>query len=142
MRYYFDTSIWIDLFQDRVEEGFPKGLRAQQLLTRILSRNYRIIVSQVIQKELFSCGYSFEEVQKLFRPLKRIIQVQHCSREHLERARNIAKKRNVPQKDVLHALLSKTARATLITRDNHFQKLLDITIPSTPEELLDTELAL
>ncbi|MFH1752142.1 MAG: PIN domain-containing protein [archaeon] len=57
------------------------------------------------------------------------------SNDQLIEAEKIAKRRNLPKGDVLHAILARDNKAVLISRDKHFQELLDIVEVSFPEEV-------
>ncbi len=50
MRYYFDTSIWLDLFEER--EECNKFTSVQQLLRHIRNHNDKIVYSKAIIDEL------------------------------------------------------------------------------------------
>ncbi|MBI2047107.1 PIN domain-containing protein, partial [Candidatus Pacearchaeota archaeon] len=52
------------------------------------------------------------------------------------KAKDLSKKRDIPLFDALHALLARDQRATLVTRDKHFEKLSDIISYKKPEELI------
>jgi len=52
------------------------------------------------------------------------------------RGTDIALKRKIPIKDVLHAYLARYADAMLVSRDHHFKRLADTVKNAQPEELL------
>jgi len=141
MRYYLDTSIWLDLFEDRNETGFSKSVTVQKMMTYIVSDENRIVISPIIIDELVHNGHSKEDIARFFHPFKKLLYVQHCYREILVQASSIAHQKGIPKNDVLHALLSRNSDAILITRDGHFSKLVDITVPVTPEELLQSKMS-
>ena len=135
-KYYFDTSIWLDFFEERDELHFPKGKRAKILLELIVQENHEILCSDVVFLELKSLGYAFFEIEKMFRYLLPVIHIVKSTEKQKKRSRDLAAKRKIPRGDALHALIARDAKAILVTRDKDFQKLLDITIPKKPEELI------
>ena len=52
------------------------------------------------------------------------------------KAKDLSSKRDIPKGDALHALIARDNKATLVTLDNHFKKLLDITKPKRPQDLI------
>lgn len=134
--YYFDTSIWLDIFEDRNEQQFQKSDFAQQLLNKIITANERIIVSDVVLFELKSARYSEEEINALLQPLKPVLDFIEASEKQLGKAKDLAAKRSVPKGDALHALIARDQRAMLVSWDKDFQKLLDIITPKNPRELI------
>lgn len=135
-RYYLDTSIWRDFFEDRDEPNFPKTTLAHKLLVRIVTNDDLIIVSDMIVFELESASYTVAEIEKLFHPLKSVLLFVEASEKQVGKARDLATKRTVPKGDALHALIARDQKAILVTYDRDFQKLLDITTPKTPRELI------
>lgn len=136
IRYYFDTSIWLDWFEDRNEPGFPKTDLAYKLLSRIVMNNEIIIISGMVLFELGAVGYSSEEIDRLFKPLKQILVFVEASDQEIRKAKDLAAKRQVPRGDALHALIARDQKAILVTFDKDFQELLDIIKPKTPRELV------
>ena len=49
-RYYLDTSIWLDFFENRNEPNMPKGDWAHNLLERITKNNDKAIYSVLTDK--------------------------------------------------------------------------------------------
>ena len=130
--YYFDTSIWLDFFEDRGKNG----QETLKLIKKIIKNNFIIYYSEANIKELKHLGYSFDDIVRLFAPIKKVIRKIHIYEEEIEMAKRIAWKRDVPQRDALHAILAKNNELQLITRDKHFEKLKDITIARKPEEIV------
>ena len=60
----------------------------------------------------------------------------HIYKEQREEASKLAKIRNVPKRDALHAILSRDNHLQLISRDRHFEKLKDISKAGLPEEFI------
>ena len=135
-RYYFDTSIWLDFFENRNEPSLSKGDLARKLIDKIIRENGKIICSEAIKNEMISLKYSRYEIESLFLPYKKIILWTHTNKKQFGKAKDLSKRRNIPLLDVLHAILAKDNRATLITRDGHFDKLRDIILKRRPEDFI------
>lgn len=133
MKFYFDTSIWLDVVEKR---GY-NGEVAKKLFAKIILKDYMVLYSNLIIKELKNLGYFDTEINKILSIAKpnNLKQI-HITKEQIMKAIKISKKRNIPLKDVIHALVAKDNEAQLITRDRHFQKLKNIITPKLPEELL------
>ena len=59
-----------------------------------------------------------------------------ASKEQRDEAKKIAIERNVPPGDALHAIMSRDYELILVTRDNDFRKLEDISKHYKPEEII------
>ena len=135
MRYYFDTSIWLDLFEKR--EEFPyKFTSVQRLLKYIRLHNDKIVYSKAVIDELRKLGYSSFELGILFRRFRQLLIRVWQTKHHYGKAKDLAAKRDIPFFDALHALLAREAKAILISRDKDFQRLQDIVINKKPEEII------
>src|SRR3989344_9066152 len=126
MKYYFDTSIWLDLFEDRDEPNTPKGKSATELIRKIIRENESIICSEAVKNEMIALGYSMYEIDDLFFQYRKIIIFVYSNKKQFGKAKDLSKKRKIPLFDALHAVIARDSRATLITRDAHFKELLDI----------------
>ncbi|MBI4450527.1 type II toxin-antitoxin system VapC family toxin [Candidatus Woesearchaeota archaeon] len=135
-RYYLDTSIWRDFFEERDEPNFPKTTIAHQLLVKTVLNDCHIIVSDMVVCELESAGYAQAEVENLFAPLKPVLLFVEATEKQVGKAKDLAAKRDVPKGDALHALIARDQKAVLVTYDGDFQKLLDIAKAKTPRELI------
>ena len=136
VRYYLDTSIWLDFFEERDELTFPKTTLAHKLLNKIVNNNDQIVVSDVVLFELGFLGYAQEEIKQLFQPLKSITIFLEATEKQVGKAKDLAAKRNVPKGDALHTLISRDNKAILVSCDKDFQKLLDIAKPKSPREII------
>ena len=134
--FYFDTSIWLDLFENRNEPNLKKGELAQKLLDRIIKSNDRIVYSDINLIEIRIIGYSSYEINDLFKKLKSILIFIESSNKQRGIAKDISLKRNIPRRDALHALIARDNKAILVTLDKHFQKLLDIIKPKRPIDII------
>ena len=54
-RYYLDTSIWMDIYEDRIGyNGEPLGDYGLKLLLKIRSEGDALVISDIVMKELYS----------------------------------------------------------------------------------------
>jgi len=135
-KYYLDTSIWLDLLENRNEFNFPKGEIAEKFIAKIIKENNKIIFSNVIIKEMINLGYSYFYIKTILKKYKFIILYINSLKKQIGRAKDLSLKRKVPLFDALHALIAQNNKATLITRDKHFKRMWDIIEIKTPEELI------
>jgi predicted nucleic acid-binding protein len=112
MKYYFDTCIWIDYFNER-------DAYVVDVVFKILS-NYTILVSELVFAEL---NKHVDNLSLL--GFKNIILVEIFDTQR-KLATAICEARNIPFGDALHAIIARDNNAILITRDKHFLKLRDI----------------
>ena len=134
-KYYVDTSIWIDLLEDR--KGYnnePLGDFALKLFSLIKAKKSTLIISDLLIRELEGY-YSLEEINGMMLPFQKIIEKVVARKEQRVEARKIAEERNLPPGDCLHAILSRDNNFILITRDKDFNHLKDISNYHKPEEI-------
>src|SRR3989344_5969828 len=132
-QYYFDTSIWIDIYDKR---GY-NGDVAMKLMERIIINDDIIVYSDVVVIELKKLGFSEFEINQMLsiaKPdhIKRV----HSTANQIQEAGNLSKQRNIPLRDAAHAVLSRDHIAQLVSRDWDFDKLRDITKTKKPEDLI------
>ena len=72
-KYYLDTSIWLDFFENRNEPNLPKSDFAHELLDKITKNNDKIIYSDIVIIEFRVVGYQSLEIEKLFEKIKAIL---------------------------------------------------------------------
>ena len=73
-KYYVDTSIWMDLLEDR--KGFndePLGDYALKLFAMIKAKNHKLVLSDLLIRELES-NYSTEEINGMVLPFRKIME--------------------------------------------------------------------
>ncbi len=131
--FYFDTSIWLDLFEKRGKNGFF----AYELVKKVLAEDLVVCYSDLVIIELKRSGYAKNEISGVFyfvKPCK--IERIHIFAHQKEEAKNVAKQRSVPAGDVLHAILCRDNNLQLISRDLDFEALKDITIVKKPEDFI------
>ena len=135
-KYYIDTSIWMDLYEDR--KGYnnePLGDYAFKLLSVIKTRKDKLIITDLLIREL-EINYSVPEINGMMKLFEDIIEKIIINKEQMEEASKIAKERNVPSGDVLHAIITRDYDFIFITRDKHFRQLVDICAHYKPEEII------
>ena len=135
-KYYIDTSIWIDLLEDR--EGYnnePLGDFALKLFSLIKAKRATLVISDLLIRELEGY-YSPEEINGMMIPFQKITEKIIATKEQRVEARKIAGERNLPPGDVLHAILARDSNLILITRDKDFKKLEDISEHHKPEDII------
>ena len=135
-KYYLDTSIWLDFFENRNESNLPKWDWAHKLLDEITKNNYKVIYSDIVILELGVVGYQSQEIEKLFEKIKPILIFVESTEKQMRKAGDLSSKRNIPKGDALHALIARDNKLILVTLDNHFKKLLDIIEPKRPQDLI------
>src|SRR3989339_381532 len=134
--YIIDTSIWDDLYEDRKDyNNEPLGNYAFKLLVKIKAKESAIVLTDFLIKELETL-YSVAEINGMFKPFEKIIKKIIATEEQREEAKKIAKERDVPAGDALHAIIARDNDLNLVTRDGHFRKLEDVSKHHKPEELI------
>lgn len=134
-RYYVDTAIWIDMYDNRKGfRGEPLGAFASRLFATILSRKSTLIITDVLIEELEN-HYSMERINGMMKPFELCIKKVISTKEQRKESRLLAERRGVPMGDALHAILARDNSLTLITRDKDFRKLTDISQSFKPESL-------
>ena len=118
-KYYFDSCIWRDYFENRSDKFRPL-----------------IIYSDIVEEEL-NVGFSKEEVKNIISvvPKENIIKI-NVSKEQLREAIQVSKELNIPTKDALHAIVARNNNAILVTRDKHFYELQNQVEIKKPEDLI------
>lgn len=131
-KFYLDTSIWRDYFEDRKDNLRPLGEFAFQLLKKCQQRKWVVIVSPEVEKELLAY-YSEEQVGLTFSSFKDIILKVSYSKQQVSEALFFWAKtgKEFPFSDVLHSVIARDNHAVLVCRDKHFWeiKLVDCVLP-------------
>ncbi|MBI4452498.1 PIN domain-containing protein [Candidatus Woesearchaeota archaeon] len=131
--FYLDTSIWLDFYEKRGKNGES----ALKLILKIINEDLKVSYSDLHVRELKKLNYSPNEINSIFSIAKpKNLQHVHIYREQKEDAKNIARKRNIPEGDVLHAILCRDNNLQLISRDNDFLRLTDISEVKLPEDFI------
>lgn len=136
-KYYLDTCIWRDFYEDRVSRtGKPLGEYAAKLFYKIIQRKDTILYSDLTIKEL-RIAYTSQEIIEFLRLLyitKQLKKVKKSPAQVIE-AKNISKTRKIPRADAFHTIMARDNKAIFLSQDKHAQKLKDITIVKRPEEI-------
>ncbi len=129
--YYYDTSIWIDIYDER---GY-NGEVAKKHFEKVIRENSYIIYSETNIAEWKKLGFSDYEINQMLRIAKpNHLKLIHPLKEQIQEAIRLAKQRNIPKADALQAILARDYGAQMISRDLDFERLKDITITKKPEE--------
>lgn len=135
-KYYVDTSIWIDIYEDRKgHQDEPLGDYALKLFSILKATGKTLVISDLLLRELESF-YSLAEINGMMKPFEPIIEKIIATKAQREEARKIAQERDIPPGDALHAILARDHKLILITRDNDFRKLTDISKYHKPEDVI------
>jgi predicted nucleic acid-binding protein len=137
-RYYLDTCIWRDYYEERIGPGGrPLGSYAFKLIMRLISNKDEIIISNAVFRELES-DYSEEEITLMLGMISKIGRfiLVKTTDEGANEASAISKVRILPFTDVLHAITARNNNAMIISQDKHFQKLKDIVRSIRPDDLI------
>lgn len=135
MRFYIDTSIWIDFIEDR--KGFygePLGSFAYSFFSKLKENKSVIIISDFLLFELSHriLGKEIEVIMAFFKKqIKKVIVLKEQDAE----AQKLSKEKNIPFGDALHAVVARDNDAVIISRDKHFIQLRDIVETYKPEEI-------
>jgi len=135
-KYYLDTSIWMDVYEDR--RGYnnePLGDYGLKFLALIQAKKFKLIITDLIIKELQNY-YSVAEINGMMKPFEQIIVKIIGTKKQGDEAIKIANERKLPYGDVLHSILARDHKLILVTRDKHFKELQDISKSYKPEELI------
>ncbi|MEW6295349.1 MAG: hypothetical protein AB1467_03590 [Candidatus Diapherotrites archaeon] len=136
-KFYLDTAIWRDYFEDRKDGIKPLGEFAFQFLRQCREKDIEILVSDTVVLEL-ERRLSKERVKEIFSSFSGIIRKVSASAEQVSEARREWQKRNrqLPFKDVLHTIIARDNKAVLVARDKHFFDLLASIVEVTmPEDI-------
>ena len=135
MKYYIDTNIWRDYYEDRKDPYKNVGEIAFRLLSKLLALNNTIVVSTFLLREL-EVDYSIEMIRALTKPFARLFEKREVSEEQFLEAKAIARERDVPIGDAIHAILARDNGALIVTRDKDFERLRDICEYAKPEDII------
>ena len=136
-RYYVDTNIWIDFWEDRSDRLRPLGEFAFQFFRNAMEHKHTVCYSRLVVNEL-KRKFSEEVIEKeLFNPLRKagVLEETSISKKQMDEAKRLASEKNVPFGDALHAILSRDNNAVLVSRDIHYDMLQDIVKVCKPEEV-------
>lgn len=137
MKYYIDTSIWRDYYEDRKDKLRPLGEFAFKFFKYIKENKDKIVCSDLIIKEL-SIKYNEKDIKKIFEIIedKNLLLKIEYSDKQVKEAIILAKKLSIPKGDALHAVLARDNNAIMVTRDEHFNELTKIVTVKKPEDII------
>ena len=136
-RYYLDTSIWRDFYENRTDRVRPLGEWAFELFKKIIREKTVVLYSETTFKELRDY-FSIDEIERIFSIVadKGLLEKVEASQQQKMEANNLHNNLSIPFNDRLHAVLARDNAAIMVARDHHFELLSDITESKKPEELL------
>ena len=135
MKYYLDTCIWIDYFENRSDKFRLLGEFAFKLIKKIINDQNKIIISDKIIEELYNRynKYIQEDIFKII-PNSLLIKIYQIDEYEIE-AIKLKNKIKIPLGDIVHLIIAKKNNAIFVTRDRHFEYFENVIIKK-PEELL------
>ena len=135
-RFYLDTAIWRDYFEDRSDGVRPIGEFAFRFLKNCEMRCCMVLYSEVVVHEL-KRDYSDEKIMQVFSSFSHFIELVPVSAGQYSEAEKLARiKKESHTSDILHAVIARDSKAVLVTRDFHFETLRDIVDIKLPEEVI------
>lgn len=135
-KYYIDSCIWKDYFENRSDRFRPLGDWALRLINKIIKEDDLFLFSDHLMNEL-NKQYSSEDLNKFFEiiPKKLIIKV-NTTKKQAKEAFKIKNKLNISFGDALHAIIARDNKAILVSRDKHFYELTKEVTIKKPEDLI------
>ncbi len=134
MKYYLDTNIWLDYFEDRSDGLKPLGEFAFQFIRKAIKSNSVLCYSNLVITELNNV-LTKEVVDLRFSAIKNNLTYFESNKEDYFFAKKIVSSFNIHFADAFHAAIVSRLGAVLITRDKHFD-YLDFIEVKKPEEVL------
>jgi len=136
-KFYLDSSIWRDYYENRSDNFRPLGEWALKLINSIIENEDYIIYSDFIVKEL-KIKYSEKEIKDIFEIAgkRNLLLKADISESQAKEAAVLCKKKKVAFGDALHAILARDNGAIMVARDKHFLELMDIAEIKKPEDLI------
>ena len=132
-KYYFDTSIWLDIYEKRGSNGEA----AFKLMEKAIEEDAIVAYSDMVVKEFKRLDYTLTEISVILSIAKpRNIMKVHIYREQAEEASKLAFQRGVPKADAFHAVLARDNDMLLVSRDGDFGKLKDIVQAKILEDII------
>lgn len=135
-KYYLDSCIWRDYFENRSDKFRPLGDWAFELIKKIINEDNIIFYSELVEEELGE-NYSKDRIKNIFSivPKQLLIKVSISDKQLIESIQ-ISRRLKIPRKDALHAVLARDNKAIMITRDKHLFELQNEVEILKPEELI------
>lgn len=133
-RFYVDTAIWMDYYQNRTDLFRSLGELAKAFLKKALEEGWVLFYSKIVIDEL-QTYFTDGEIREMFYASTSLLHEIEITNVQWEEAELLAIRRVVPFGDAVHAILARDAKAIVITRDLHFKRLQDIVPWKKPEDL-------
>jgi predicted nucleic acid-binding protein len=132
--YYLGTSIWIDYYEKREQQGEY----ARLVLEKIIKEESRVCISDIVIKEIKRLGYNVNNMYNIISILQPAIikKIVRVNKTQSKEARVLARLKRIPFLDAIHSILARDNEAILISRDRHFEQTKSIVKTMAPEEML------
>jgi len=135
---YFDTNIYMDYFLDRRDKLRPLGEFAFNLIKKVITKEYKLIISDLVILELEYNGLG-KEIKILIEKLiesDNLIFVKSEEEDNIKTNR-IVKERRTSFNDTKHAVIANRSKTNyFVTRNiKDFEDLSDLIYPVYPENL-------
>ena len=134
-KYYIDTAIWRDLYENRKDKNKQLGELAFELFKKIRTNKEKILHSDFVSEEL-SHAYDKQTIDKIFKNVSELLEKVEMSEGQVKEAVGLSKNLKIPFGDALHGVLARDNDAVMVTRDRHFRKLKDKVNIKKPEDLI------
>ena len=135
-KFYLDTSIWRDYFEDRKDNLRPLGEFAFRFLKNCGKNGCKVLYSEAVVHELKK-DYSDDEIKQFFSCFESFLEIAPISSSQYLEAKKLAKtKIESHESDILHAIVARDNKAVLVTRDFHFEALRGIVAVNAPEGVI------
>jgi predicted nucleic acid-binding protein len=133
-KFYLETNIWLDYFENRSDGLRPLGEFAFLFLKKTIETKSVLCYSNVIISEL-NTVLTKEDINLKFNVIKNNLKYTESTKEDYFFAKKITSSFNIHFTDAFHAAIASRTGAVLITRDKHFD-CLDFIEVKKPEEVL------
>ncbi len=133
-RFYLDTAIWRDYFEDRKDGVRPLGEFAFRFLKNCEKHKCTIVIAEPVLFELKDFGR--EIAVKTLSNFSITLEEAEVSGKQFAEAKRISTERKLPFNDALHAIIARDNEAIMVTRDMHFEELTDIANCGAPEGII------
>ena len=134
-KYYDDTCIWRDYYENRSDKLKPLGEFALLFFNNVIKNKDIILISDVIIDEL-SINYSLEQINLIFKVIKEnnlLIKI-NLDKKIMNDAYLLHADLKLGKGDAINSAIAKKYSAILVTRDFHYL-ITDIVIRK-PEDLI------
>jgi predicted nucleic acid-binding protein len=133
-KFYIDTSIWVDYYENRKDRFRPLGEWAFELFRLINKNKDTVLFSEFVLEELGRI-YDNSEIIKILSAVA-IKQEVFITESQIREANVLHRRLNIPKFDIIHGVLARDNDAILVTRDNHFKEFKDSARIKMPEDII------